>query len=584
MADSTPASSTSSPTISSAARRARTARHFSFDGVGLSYPGHRVLTDVTFTVPAGSRTGLIGENGAGKSTLLRIAAGQLAPDAGTVRRPAGTGYLAQESIPAPAATLGEAVEAAVAPVRRLEPALAQLAAQLGRDPEDAAVAQAYDLVLTEAERAGLWALEARIATVLAGLGLAEVPLDRPLRRLSGGQRRRLALAVLLLERPEALLLDEPTNHLDDDAVGFLAAELRGWTGPVLMASHDRWFLDEIATHLVDLDPSPGPEGYGTDAVQGRRYTGGFSAYLRERAEERRRWAEAWRAQQTERARLRRAAGTTQGEVFHTDVPRTEARGAQKFYADRAAKTVGGRIRSARQALAALERQAVPPPPVPLRFRGADSWRGVGTAAGPESAAARPDGLSDAEEPLLLLSGAGLRNRLEPLDLVLHPGDRLLVEGANGYGKSTLLAVLAGELFPDAGTVQRRPGLKVGWLRQDGEAGLLADLTAEEAYRRRLRLPDRAPSLPDLGLLPASRCGQPLGRLSPGQRRRVALAPLLAEPPELLLLDEPTNHLSLALAEELESALDAYPGAVVLTSHDRWLRRRWDGPRIGLRRG
>ena len=580
MAASTPKTPAST---SSKDRRVRRARHLSLDGISLGYPGRRVLTDVTFTVPAGSRTGLIGENGAGKSTLLRIAAGLLAPDGGTASRPAGTGYLAQETLAPPAATLSGTVEAAVAPVRRLEPALAQLAGQLARSPQDAAVAEAYDLVLTEAGRSGLWSLDARIGAVLAGLGLANLPADVPVARLSGGQRRRLALAALLLEGPVALLLDEPTNHLDDDAVDFLAAELKNWSGPVLMASHDRWFLDEVATHLVDLDLSPGPEGYGAPALQGRRHTGGYSAYLRSRDAERRRWAEAWQAEQTERARLQRAAALTEEGLFHTAVPRAEVRSAQKFYADRAAKTVGGRIRSARQALAALDRRSVPPPPAPLRFVGADSW---GTAAGEASdgeTAGEAGPAPHSAQLLLSLSGAGVRGRLEPIDLSVPAGERILVEGGNGQGKSTLLAVLAGELSPDIGAAWRRPGLRVGWLRQHGPDAPSGDLTADAAYRRRLRDPDRAASLADLGLLSHAQVRQPLAQLSQGQRRRVELAPFMAEPPELLLLDEPVNHLSLTLAEDLEHALKAYPGTVILASHDRWMRRRWAGRRLQLRR-
>ncbi|WP_312178777.1 ABC-F family ATP-binding cassette domain-containing protein [Arthrobacter sp.] len=559
-------------------------RHLQLDAVSLSYPGRRLLTDVSVVVSPGQRTGLIGENGAGKSTLLRIAAGEIMPDGGSVQRPASVGFLRQELVPTPGLSVEQVLEAAVAPVRSLGEALTVQAERLGAEPANPAVADTYDRILQEAENSGLWALDARIAAVMDGLGLGAVPRSRPAAGLSGGQRRRLSLAALLLERPVALLLDEPTNHLDDDAVNFLAAELAGWRGPVLMASHDRWFLDTVATDLVDLDPGSGPVGYGGPAVQGTRYTGGFSQYLRVRTGVRRRWAEAWQAQEQERGRLQRIADVDGRNVFHTTVPKTEGRGARKFYSDKAAKTVSGRVQAARRSLSELDRSAVPEPPALLRFRGIPDG-GPGTDLIPAADLRPASDLAPklpaaAPEEILCLSGAGVEGRLHPQTLVLRVGDRLLVEGPNGAGKSTLLGLLAGTVSADTGIVVLASGLTVGFLSQEDRWPDL-EIPAGEAYGSRLAAPDQAPSLADLGLLHPGEDRQRLTELSPGQRRRVALAVLMAEPPQLLLLDEPTNHLSLALAEELEHAVTAYPGTVVMASHDRWLRRRWTGERISL---
>ncbi|MFI7742827.1 ABC-F family ATP-binding cassette domain-containing protein [Kocuria rhizosphaericola] len=543
--------------------------HLRLDGIGVSHPGRRVLTDVSLTATAGERIGLIGENGVGKTTLLHVAAGLLIPGTGTVHRPERTGLLRQELDLPGATTLAQIVEQAVAEVRALEHRLAELAAAIAAAPDDPATADAYDAVLRDAERHGLWALDARIETVLGGLGLGRLPGDRPVGGLSGGQRRRLALAALLLARPTALLLDEPTNHLDDDAVDFLARELAGWRGPVLLASHDRWFLDEAATRLVDLDPALGPdESAGGPPRQGTSTTGGYSSYLEQRELARRRWAERFAAQAQERERLQEIAEVSGREVFHTTAPKSEGRITRKFYSDRAAKTVGGRVRSARHRLAELERTAVDAPPPPLRFAGF-----------------APDAVtsSDADLPLVRLAGARVAGRLAPTDLELRAGDRLLVEGPNGSGKSTLLAVLAGELRPDGGAVERQTSVVVGRLAQDDSWPDLS-CTAEAAFRSRLRDGDRAPTLEELGLLRDGDASRPLGELSPGQRRRVALAALVAEPAPLLLLDEPTNHLSLALAEELERALADFPGTVVLATHDRWVRRRWRGRVVPVRAG
>ncbi|WP_075871914.1 ABC-F family ATP-binding cassette domain-containing protein [Kocuria sp. CNJ-770] len=539
--------------------------HLRLDGVAFGFPGRRVLTDVSLTVPAGGHIGLIGENGAGKTTLLHLAAGLLVPAAGTVHRPERTGLLRQQLDLPGRVTVGTVVEDAVADVRALEHRLAALAAGIAQDPGDPATADAYDTVLRDAERQGLWALDARIEAVLGGLGLGGLPRDRRIGEASGGQQRRLALAALLLSRPTALLLDEPTNHLDDAAVDFLVAELAAWRGPVLMASHDRWFLDAAATGVVDLDPALGPdESAGGPARQGTVSTGGYSAYLDRRESARRRWGERFTAQQEERQRLQEVVDVSGREIFHTTAPKSEGRITRKFYSDRAAKTIGGRVRSARQRLDALERTAVGAPPAPLRFAGI-----AGTAD------------DDAAGTLLRLSGAAVAGRLAPTDLVLHAGDRVLVQGPNGTGKSTLLSVLAGELRPDAGTVERRGGAVVGRLAQEDDWPDLA-VPAEAACRARLRDPVRAPTLRDLGLLRDEDAARPLGELSPGQRRRVALAALVADPAPLLLLDEPTNHLSLALAEELEQALEDFPGTVVLATHDRWIRRRWTGRVLSVR--
>lgn len=560
-------------------------RHLRLAAVSLSYPDRRLLTDVSVTVSPGQRTGLIGENGAGKSTLLRIAAGMITPDSGSVRRPESTGFLRQEMASTPALSVDHVLEAAVAPVRSLGAQLTGLAERLGSEPDNPAVADAYDRVLQEADSSGLWSLDARIAAVMNGLGLGAVPLSRPLDALSGGQRRRLSLAALLLERPFALLLDEPTNHLDDGALDFLATELASWPGPVLMASHDRWFLDTVATDLVDLDPGSGPEGYGGPTVQGIRYTGGYSGYLRARAGARSRWEEAWRAQEAERQRLQQIADVDGRNVFHTTAPKTEVRGARKFYSDKAAKTVGGRVQAARRGLAELERSAVPAPQPPLRFRGIPGIPGTpGTfgVSGMPNVSGTPGSpsLGTAAEEIVLLAEAGVPGRLPPQTLVLRAGDRLLVEGPNGAGKSTLLGLLAGTMAPAAGRVVRAGGLTVGLLSQEDSWPDL-DVTAGDAYRSRLAEPGQAPSLAELGLLHPGVDGLRLAELSPGQRRRVALAALVAEPPQLLLLDEPTNHLSLALAEELEEAITAYPGTVILASHDHWLRQRWTGARLSL---
>lgn len=520
--------------------------HIGVDGLSFSYPdGHRVLTDVSFAVPSGSVTGLIGENGAGKSTLLSLISGDLKPTAGTIITPELTGFIAQEtSLPfsEPAQSL---IDESVHELRGVERAITELSELMAEDPDK--YSDQFDAALARAENSRVWELDARIAAVLAGLGLANVELSTPLGEMSGGQRRRFALAALLLRPVDAMVLDEPTNHLDDEAVDFLIEELRAFKGPVLAASHDRFFLDSACDGLVDLDPGLGAEGgFGEETRQGARFSGSFSNYLVARESRRNRWATDYAAQEHERARLEKAAAITDEDVFHSFESKTETRKAAKFYADRAAKTIGGRRKSAENRLEALERREIPAPPKRLRFQGLPSHTATSLGV-----------------PAVVTKDLAVEDRLAPLTIKVQPGQQLLVEGPNGAGKSTLLKILDGELTDYSGELHMPEEMTVARLEQDDT---WTDLSVTAL--------DMLPEIVEMGLMTQEQAEQPLQDLSLGQRRRVSLGLILSSPPDLLLLDEPTNHLSLALAEELEEALLDFEGTVIITSHDRWVRRQW----------
>lgn len=532
--------------------------HIGLDGISFSYPGgKRVLTDISFAVPSGSVTGLIGENGAGKSTLLSVISRELVPDTGELITPPVTGFIAQEtSLPftEPASML---IDAAVAELRNVEADITRLgeAMSTAEGADNAALAADFDLALARAEQSGVWELDARIATVLAGLGLANVPLSTPLGEMSGGQRRRFALATLLLRPVDAMVLDEPTNHLDDEAVDFLVGELEAFKGPVLVASHNRYFLDTVCDGIVDLDLGLGAEGgFGEETRQGARFSGAFSDYLAAREDRRRRWESDYAAQEHERARLEKAAEQDEEDIFHSHENKTETRKAAKFYSDKAAKTVGNRRRSARLRLEALEREAIPAPPARLAFRGV-----------PEHTA------TSIGVPAIVTKGLAVPERLAPLDLKVQPGEQLLIEGPNGSGKSTLLKILDGTLTDYEGECLIPEEYTVARLEQDDNWQDLS-VTAAEAFAARTG--ETGPTLVEMGLMTLAQSEKKLEDLSLGQRRRVSLGIILSSPPDLLLFDEPTNHLSLALAEELEHALLDFAGTVVITSHDRWVRRQW----------
>ncbi|MGK4216889.1 ABC-F family ATP-binding cassette domain-containing protein [Kocuria marina] len=561
------------------------AAHIRASGVSASYGSHRVLTDISLSVTAGDPTGLIGENGSGKSTLLRIMAGLRAPDAGEVRavRPGDAlrvGLLHQEPPFAPHDTVAQAVESAVRAVRDVASAVDRAANALARAPEDEGAATAYAAALDAAERIDAWDVDTRIDVTLDGLGLGGVDRDRPTGALSGGQRSRLSLAWLLLSTPDVLLLDEPTNHLDDAATDFLRATLRSWHGPVLLASHDRAFLDTAVTSLVDLDPAPRAHAVTSDLVGDgtgtgigvTRFGGTYSQYVLARMDARERWERTYRDEQAQLKKLR-AAVREQQTVGHSDwSPKTEGRAAKKFYADRNAAVVSRRVNDARTRLATLEDEQIRKPPRELFFQGLTAG-----LSGSEAALHRTG-------PVLTASAAEVAGRMAPASLTVSAGESWLITGPNGVGKSTLLSLFARRLEPTSGSVHVAPGVRVGMLDQDATLpGADPEHTAAHIYHE-LVGEDRAETVPlgTFGLLAGRDENRRMGELSVGQRRRLALAVLLADPPHVLLLDEPTNHFSLVLATQLEATVPDYPGTVLVASHDRWLRRNWTGRHLALK--
>lgn len=573
------------------------------DGVSLSFPDRRVLTDISFVASAGERVGIIGENGSGKSTLLRIIGGLLAPDSGSVTAtgPGGIsptiGLLHQEAPFRADDTIAEALESAVAPARRVLQALDRFAALMAEDPDDESAASGYAQALDDAERLSAWETDARIASMLAGLGLDDLSTDRPTGEISGGQRARLSLAWLLLSAPDVLLLDEPTNHLDDRATAYLRGVLLAWRGPVLLASHDRAFLDEAVTTLIDLDPAPVPHsvtgsltGDGPGSGIGvTRFTGSYSEYLEARRLARRRWELQYRDEQAELKRLR-AQVRDNHQVGHENwKPRTEVRGAAKFYSDRNATVVSRRVNDARSRLDDLEQRQIRRPPADLQFGGLTVGRSQGAA--PHAGSSVPGARSESSRrefsgPVLAASDVAVAGRLASTSLTVSAAEKWLVTGPNGSGKSTLLKVLAGMLQPTGGSVNAPAGLRIGMLSQDVDlpdpAGRGDQRTVRQTYQDLVgeEIAERA-QLSKFGLVSGRDENRPLAALSVGQQRRLALAVVLADPPDVLLLDEPTNHLSLLLVTELEAAIPGYPGAVVVASHDRWLRRNWTGLRLSL---
>ncbi|MFD7116128.1 ribosomal protection-like ABC-F family protein [Streptomyces sp. NPDC059922] len=528
--------------------------------VSKAYGDRSVLDQVSLTVRPGEKAGVIGENGSGKSTLLRLLAGAERPDDGeiTVRFPGGVGHLAQTLALDPGHTVQDAVDAALAGLRALERRIAAAEAALGEaGPDELA---AYGELLAAYEERDGYRADARVDAALHGLGLARVTRDRTLGSLSGGERSRLALACVLASAPELLLLDEPTNHLDLRASTWLEDQLRAHRGTVLAVTHDRAFLERIATTILEVD---------RDTRTVTRYGDGWHGYRTAKAAARRRRQQDRLEYLDELARTEELVEASGRRLAATG--KDPRQGFGKHRRSHEAK-LSGQVRAARERLWRLRENPVPAPPEPLRF----------TATLASGGAERTEGTA-AEGVVAELDDVVVGDRLAVAGLRVKAGERLLVTGPNGAGKTTLLRVLAGDLRPDSGAV-RHTG-RIGYLPQDLPA-VPSGLPLLGAFATgRPGLPEEhADALLALGLFRPDDLRVPVAALSVGQRRRLELARLVTRHAELLVLDEPTNHVALSLVEELEEALTAYAGAVVVVSHDRDFRARFTGGRLELRAG
>ncbi|MEE1759805.1 ABC-F family ATP-binding cassette domain-containing protein [Streptomyces sp. SP18BB07] len=532
---------------------ARDRAQLTCTGVGVTRGGRPVLHDVEMKVSPGTRWGVVGENGRGKSTLLHILAGALVPDEGEVHR-AGTLALAEQEMPAEEGhTVGDVVDEhladARAALRRLDATTAALAEGLP-GAEDA-----YTEALEAAQTLDAWDADRRVDVALGGLGAVD-DRTRTLATLSVGQRHRIRLACLLGAEYDFLLLDEPTNHLDLAGLEYLTATLRAHAGGVVVVSHDRALLSDVATTVLDLDPTRD----GRPRVHG----GGYAGYREGREAELARWEAEYEQQQAERVRLGQALSEAQNRLVTGWRP---DKGTGKH---QRATRAGALARSVHRRREDLERHQVTAPVPPRRFQMPELPAHTGVL------------LLRAHE----VSVDGRLRRSTTLEVA--SGDRLAVTGSNGAGKSTLLSVLAGQVAPTTGRVHRARTVRLHLLGQ--ESPRATRRRARDLYEAHLARLVTTGVLPEgevvglgaLGLLTSREAEKPVAELSTGQQRRLDLALALATRPHVLLLDEPTNHLSIALVDELTEALHTTDAAVVVATHDRQLRRDiQDWPRLAL---
>ncbi|MGD9697011.1 MAG: ribosomal protection-like ABC-F family protein [Thermoleophilia bacterium] len=489
--------------------------------VSKAFGARDVLTDVGFRIGPGDRLAVVGRNGEGKTTLLRILAGRLDPDAGSVSLPRGATVALHDQRPPLDSELtleqyvGEGMEAA----RTAEADLAALEARMAGGDAGPQVLAAYEDAHARLERAGGYAWRSWMERVLRGLGISEDQLTRPLRGFSGGELTRASLARSLVSRPDVLLLDEPTNHLDLDAVEWLERAIAELGAAVVLVSHDRWFLESVATQVLELDR-------GTSKL----WPMGYSAFRRERALAIDRQGQEAARQAAEIARLERFVTRWRAG--------TKARQAQ----------------SRQKRLDRIDR--IPPP-----------TRAQHLAFGFPKA--ERSGRVVIEVDALGVEVPG-RTLLHDVGFTLERGQRLAIVGPNGTGKTTLIETLIGRRPPARGRISTGHRVVPAYFSQHGE-GLRDDRTVVETVLATSDLTQtQARTLLGGFLFRGEEADARVERLSGGERRRLELVALIARGGNLLVLDEPTNHLDVESCEALEAALEAFDGTVLMVSHDRAL--------------
>jgi len=522
-----------------------------------SYGAIIVLDDISFVINPNDRVGIVGPNGVGKTTLLSILVGQESIDSGSFSFAPSTevGYLPQTTPEFYGRTMQDLILESVGNLRQLEERMRQLEAAMGTAGGDelAALIEEYDLVSTRFQDRGGYELDYKIDTILEGLRISYLPRDREMQTLSGGEKARVGLATLLLRSPDLLLLDEPTNHLDFASLEWLESYLSSYKGAILLVSHDRQFLNRAVNQIFEIDEH-------THHL--KKYEGNYDAYVLAKAAERAKWEEDYERQQEEIKELRKRIRETARNIAHNRPPSDGDKMAYNFFGARVQNTISRGVRAAEELLRRIEEDPIPKPPKQMQV---SSYFNV--------------------EPLqsqVVINASHLTKCwdetcvLNDISFTIPSDARILLFGPNGAGKTTLLRIIMGLEKPGNGEVSIVDSAFIGYLPQDPQMDL--DKTVIETYRYGQvgYEGEFVGRLIGYGLFRLEDMYKKVGQLSIGQRRKLEIARLMAEGPNVLLLDEPTNYISLDVLEAFESAILSFPGPVIAVSHDRWFIQRFGG--------
>ncbi|GHV92019.1 ABC transporter ATP-binding protein [Spirochaetia bacterium] len=497
-----------------------------FSKVSLAFGDRDILKEVSLHLAAGSRAGLAGANGSGKSTLMKVIAGKLLEDSGerAIQKGSRIVYLPQSGIVHRSSTLREEAETAYEAIRDMLRKMEEIGGHLEQTKSDdgrtAGLLDEYHRLQETVENSGYYQREASIATVLSGLGFSEDDLKRDTGEFSGGWQMRIALAKVLLERPDILLLDEPTNYLDIEARSWLETWLKNFTGGYLLVSHDRYFLDVTVNEVYEL-------------FQGnlKRYAGNYSAYEKVREVEIESLMKRYAEQQEEIAKSEDLIRRFRYKATKANMVQERIKKLEKME----------RI----EIPESLKKISITFPPPPHSGRIALTLDGIGKSY-------------------------GRRRVLSDVDLLLESAERLVVVGRNGAGKSTLLRIIAGRDRDFEGKVNYGAGIAAGYFSQDaaetmtGSEQVIDFMEAEAPTALIPRVRDMLGAF----LFRGDDVHKPISVLSGGEKSRLALLRMLLKPMNLLILDEPTNHLDLQSKDILLDTLKAFTGTIIFVSHDR----------------
>ena len=536
-----------------------TAHHIS-----KSFNINPILEDVSFTLNKGDRVGLIGPNGSGKTTLLKIILGQLEPDQGLITftpKNLEIGYLAQAFEPDPNVPLGDLINQTYGNPEKFQKEIEILAQALAVDPENNVLQQSYDAALKELEVSRPPADHPR--SVLNSLGLGEVPDDTLVSKLSGGQKTRVALVMVLLSAPEILILDEPTNHLDIAMLKWLETWINNFKGAVLIVTHDRTFLDNTVNRILDLDP---------DTHTLREYHGNFSSYLEQYLKEREKHLSAYRDQVYEIRRIKQDIARTKQHAYQVEISTTSRQPGPRRYAKKVARKAKSRQKKLDRFIKSDEHVEKPKQSWQMKLEFQQKYH-------------------QSQDVLRLENlSVGYQNQqplIKDLHFSIRSGARIALTGPNGRGKTTLLRTIAGILEPQAGTIHLGPSIKLGYMSQEQElldmsknalSTILSDAQINETDAR---------SFLHFFLFSGDDALRPVMELSFGERARLTLATLVVQGCNFLFLDEPINHLDIPSRSLFEQALTQFNGTVLAVVHDRYFIQRfateiWILDELGMR--
>ena len=510
-------------------------RELSVSGLTKSFGTLALFHDVSFRVARGERAGLVGANGAGKTTLMRCLLGEEEPDGGTVRIESSEtiGYVEQQASLG-TGTLHEEFRDAFSDILRLGEKKKAMEKEIGRGGANEETLAEYGRVALRFEHMEGYDVESRIRRVAFGLGFSDEDLAASIAHLSGGQKTRVCLAKALLREPDFLFLDEPTNHLDIRMIEWLEDFLRSYQGGVLLISHDRFFLDRVATKIIGLE-------HQTATV----YGGNYSYYQKVRDE-------------------RRAALESAYEKQQEKIRETEEY-IRRYRAGIKAKQARGR----QSQLDRMERIVLPPEKARFNYF---AFHPPGECV---------ERVVEAEE---LSAAFGGHTIFSHVSMLVRRGDGVAIVGANGEGKTTLLRLIVGELSPVEGSVKLGSRVKVGYFSQQHE-GLHKERTVLEEIQYEFGMDEEA-ARGYLGafLFRGDEVERVIGDLSGGEQSRLAFLKLMLTGANFLVLDEPTNHLDIPAKEAVEEALMAFPGTFVVVSHDRYFLNRVSNVTLELEHG